>query len=556
MLVEIFSPVFKEKNIIRSTIKFKNGLNVIQGDNGGANSIGKSSALLAIDFSFGGDAYLNSDGVKYLGNHVIYFCFKFERKYYFARNTENPDEIIICNKEYTETNNTIKKNEFSTFLMEKYNTYESDFSFRQLVSTYFRIYGKHNIEENYPLQSYRNQSTKESIKILLSLLDYYSKIKPYHERLETESDKLKTFKNARKYSFIPNLVGGLKTYEANRETLKELKAELESLTDSSNNTNTQVTQDDIDKSKYYEELKSNKLFLEAQLERLQRRHNLLSVSLECGLMPTEADIQGLIEFFPTANIKKIFEVENYHRKLSKILNTEFEKENESLNIEINNLKNNIDKINSELLFKKINNKFSKEFLDKYSALQRQIYTLEKQNEAFKEEKTLSNLKQLAKDKLESNLSDILSNVTFELNKKMRELNDKIYKEKRNSPHIALKNYNNYNFSTPQDSGTGTNFRGLILFDLSMLYLSYLPAISHDSLLFKNIDDEGIDGIIKIYNEVYKINKQIFISFDKQSSYSQKTYEILNNNCVLQLGNSGNELYGKAWNKEIKNETNL
>lgn len=90
----------------------------------------------------------------------------------------------------------------------------------------------------------------------------------------------------------------------------------------------------------------------------------------------------------------------------------------------------------------------------------------------------------------------------------------------------------------------------------MLYLSYLPAISHDSLLFKNIDDEGIDGIIKIYNEVYKINKQIFISFDKQSSYSQKTYEILNKNCVLQLGNNGNELYGKAWNKEIKNETKL
>lgn len=170
-------------------------------------------------------------------------------------------------------------------------------------------------------------------------------------------------------------------------------------------------------------------------------------------MPTEADIQGLIEFFPSANIKKIFEVENYHRKLSKILNTEFEKENKSLNIEINNLKDNIDKINSELLLKKINNKFSKEFLDKYSALQRQIYTLEKQNEAFKEEKTLSTLKQLAKDKLESNLSDILSAVTFELNKKMRELNDKLYKEKRNSPHIALKNYNNYNFSTPQDSGT-------------------------------------------------------------------------------------------------------
>ena len=63
MLIEIYSPAFKENNNIRPVIQFKKGLNVIQGTQTGSNSIGKSSALLAIDFAFGGNSYLDSDGV-------------------------------------------------------------------------------------------------------------------------------------------------------------------------------------------------------------------------------------------------------------------------------------------------------------------------------------------------------------------------------------------------------------------------------------------------------------------------------------------------------------
>ena len=147
-------------------------------------------------------------------------------------------------------------------------------------------------------------------------------------------------------------------------------------------------------------------------------------------------------------------------------------------------------------------------------------------------------------------------MTFQLNKKMYEFNETLYEEKRNSPTISLKNYNSYEFFTPKDTGTGTNFKGMILLDLAILYLSSLPAIAHDSLLFKNIDDEGVDGIMRIYNNVHEINKQVFIAFDKQSSYSDETYEILQKNLVLQLAGNGDELYGKSWNKEVKNETEL
>lgn len=43
------------------------------------------------------------------------------------------------------------------------------------------------------------------------------------------------------------------------------------------------------------------------------------MSLEYGLYPTEADLSGLQEYFPGVNIRKLYEVEKYHKKLAAIL---------------------------------------------------------------------------------------------------------------------------------------------------------------------------------------------------------------------------------------------
>ena len=80
MLIEMSSPAFKIGDQVRKPIKFHKGLNVILGKADGTNSIGKSSALLAIDFVFGGSSYLTSDGVKHLGDHTIFFAFEFNGK--------------------------------------------------------------------------------------------------------------------------------------------------------------------------------------------------------------------------------------------------------------------------------------------------------------------------------------------------------------------------------------------------------------------------------------------------------------------------------------------
>ncbi|MCH4075368.1 MAG: DUF2326 domain-containing protein [Solobacterium sp.] len=122
-------------------------------------------------------------------------------------------------------------------------------------------------------------------------------------------------------------------------------------------------------------------------------------------------------------------------------------------------------------------------------------------------------------------------------------------EPHKPPVLQFNDYNSYRFETPDDTGTGSNFKGMIIFDLAILALTDLPAIAHDSLILKNISDGSIDGIMKIYNQS---EKQIFIAFDKQDSYGPQTRKILYDNRVLQLSDDERELYGESWNIGVIN----
>lgn len=153
MLIEMRSPAFKVKGQERPPIHFKPGLNVILGKEDGAMSIGKSSSLLAIDFVFGGNTYIQSDGVKQEGHHTIYFAFQFDgKKYYFARDTLNSDGIAICDKDYNYTGGLYSKSEFTEWLKQQYKIDFPGLSFRTVLSSFFRVYGKRNMDELNPPQ--------------------------------------------------------------------------------------------------------------------------------------------------------------------------------------------------------------------------------------------------------------------------------------------------------------------------------------------------------------------------------------------------------------------
>lgn len=547
MLIEMFSPVFVERGEIRPPIRFKEGLNVVLGKEDGANSIGKSSAMLAIDFVFGGDTYLKSDGVKHIGHHTVFFAFQFDgQKHHFARSTEDADKIFFCKDNYDLMGPHWTKAEFVDWLKVQYHMDFDGLSFRITLSSFFRIYGKDNTDERHPLRGIQGQDMEKSIATLVALFDRNKDIQVYRQNLAVEKKKLDVFKEARKYHFVSNLVGGNDKYEENLAIIRELEVQLRTLAEQADQ---EHTEEEIEKGKQKTMLDAQRLMLESELQSKQRKLKLVTMSLEYGLYPTEADLSALQEFFPEVNLRKLYEVERYHRKLAQILDEQFVSERQSIEGEISTLEQQLGDIRTRISALGFIGNISKEFLDRHAEIKGRIDALQVQNEAFLTLKELQDAKARADAALKRAIESILMEIESELNDKMREFDAQLHSEPRKPPYLRFDSYNRYKFETPDDTGTGSNYRSMIIYDLAVLFSTALPAIAHDSLILKNISDGAIDGIMKIYE---KSEKQVFIAFDKQAAYTTDTQAILERNCVLKLSDGNCELYGRPWNKEEQN----
>lgn len=547
MLVEISSSVFKAKGKVRSPIRFKKGLNVVLGKEDGENSIGKSSAMLAIDFAFGGKTYASSDGVKHMGHHVINFAFQFDGDvHHFFRSTAQSDKVFLCNEKY-EFREEWELHQFTDWLKVKYHIDFPDLSFRTTLSSFFRIYGKDNTDERRPLRGIRGQNMQKSIDMLVKLFNRYIDIEPRKQGFDEATKKLEAYRAARKYRFVPDLVGGAKQYEENVTAIRDLEMQLNTLIIGQSEKH---SAEDIAKSQQKAKLMQYKLQIETDIQSAERRLKLVEMSLEYGLYPTEADLSALAEFFPDVNLRKLYEVEKYHQKLAVILDKQFAEERSAVTTQIAVLQEQLAQIKQQIADMGYIGDLSKEFLDRHAEIKGRIDALRAQNEAYRTLVDLQESKKIADRLLKEGIRHILTEIQDEINAKMKEFNDSLFTDRRQAPHLVFHEYNSYTFETPDDTGTGSNYKGMVLYDLAVLNLTALPAIAHDSLILKNIGDGAVDGIMQIYAQS---DKQVFIAFDKQSAYKPMTQEALQNNCVLQLSDNGFELYGESWNKEKKQD---
>lgn len=171
--------------------------------------------MLAIDFVFGGDTYLKSDGVKHIGHHTIFFAFQFcGQKYCFARATEDADNVFLCKENHDLMGPYWTKDEFVNWLKVQYHMDFDGLSFRIALSSFFRIYGKDNTDERRPLRGIPGQNMEKSIALLVALFDRNKDIQVYRQNLAKEKKKLDVFKETLKYHFVSSLVGGKDKYEA------------------------------------------------------------------------------------------------------------------------------------------------------------------------------------------------------------------------------------------------------------------------------------------------------------------------------------------------------
>lgn len=188
-------------------------------------------------------------------------------------------------------------------------------------------------------------------------------------------------------------------------------------------------------------------------------------------------------------------------------------------------------------------------MEKYSNKEGQIKSIEKQLEAFDQSKKLVQDVKDAKSALKENEKSILERIEKSVNEQLEIYNNFVCSGEKKTPRLSLPDGSHYTLETFTDEGAGTAYKNLIIFDLAVLKLTSLPILIHDTNLFKNIGDEPLEKIFQLYkSEGYNLfsQKQIFVAFDKETSFSEDLQKILHQTAVITLGKDGNELFGYSW----------
>lgn len=542
MLKEIRSNAFKSNGQVRPTIVFHDGLNVCKGPDDYPNSIGKSNFLMAVDFAFGGSDYIEKldDVIRHVGTHEIQFAHEFDgQTFYFSRSTDNKDIVYKCNQNYEKIGDPITLTAFTTWLKEKY-LIKNGLPFRGIVSRYFRVYGRENDDETLPLRTAKNEPSSNSIISLIKLFELYGVIEKDIEAEKEANEKKSTFSKAQDYQYIPKIT---KTqYGYNLKRIEELEQKKNELADKAGKNLLEL---DSEKASAIAKLKGDLKTFKRQRGRYYNQLDAVKKNNEIESSSIQSDFSSLKEFFTEAELSydRLAEVEAFHKNLTSILKSNFKEAEQKIWNLINLINIQIENIEKEIHEIEAAEGISKVVLEEYAKIEKEIISLKDQNDRYKQNKDLAEDLKEKTDTLAKNQMTQEATLEKTLNDKMAELNSYIFGENKNSPEIHFESPKSYKFATFDDHGTGTNYKGLIIFDMACLNLTEVPCLIHDSFIFKNIGKDTMKKLIELYQNA---GYQIFISIDNVNNYHEDTQQIINDNVVVELSPNGNELYGIKW----------
>lgn len=549
MLTEIQCEKFIENGKKRSPIKFHRGLNVVLGNSSGSNAIGKSTFLLIIDFVFGGDDYVKmaKDTMSHIGHHNINFVFDFDgRSMFFSRSTNTPQTVYRCDSQYRPIQQ-ISVKEFCQVLFDEYWMNLQFLSFSDVVERFFRIYGRSNHNERRPLFAPGRESEESAVESLMKLFGEYEAI----AQLKTTEElyDIKLFGRRKKLPFVIDL----SRLEQNNKAIDAMRKRLQALNKANEEADLRALGIDSETAEMLARVQK-------ELKMLNRRKGRLLSQLsavESNTPDSEAkpvkNFDALLQFFPNADVKAFEEIEHFHNKIAEIMTVEIQEEIDKLKPLIQGLDAEIASHEKKIEESGIVRSMSQSILTQYAKITREIERLENENEELHRQQELQAQWEKAERliaSLQKKQEEALTKVERTINDKMAEINGIATDYKKTSPILRLTPQKTFEFETPEDISEGTSFKSLVVYDLSILSLTPLPALIHDSSIVKRIEDLDFERILGLYQGS---GKQVFIAFDKADSCTPEAYKILKENAVLRLSEGGNELFGTSWSRRNPNE---
>lgn len=534
MLVEIRCEKFRTE-----TISFHKGLNVVLGDENATNSIGKSSLLMVIDFVYGGNSLLaRKDIVEELGHHDYFVSFEFDEEIYrFRRGTYQPDIVYKCGAEY-EPITTITVEEYTAFLKVAYGIEIEDITFRSLVGLYFRVWGKDNLNVHKPLHIVQTKSAKECINNLIKTFDRYSAIKEFAEKLKKKEEKSKSLRSAFKNRIIPKI--SKSEYKQNAVRIERIESEIEdikaNLSRYATNISEVVNREVLELKIQKDELLATKLNVQSKLSRIKRNinENRYIKSKHFG---------GLIHYFPEINKERLANVEEFHSSVARILRAELRQTERELEEQLSMIDRELSKLDSKMASTLSSIDEPNQIVDRVYDLSTSLHNAKEENDYFENDVALKKEIKQIKENLSNEKLQVLSLLQKMINDSIRRIVTAVFGPDRKSPVIKLKE-TNYSYEVIKDTGTGTAYASLVVLDLAIFKNTILPFVAHDSLLFKNIENDSVANLFKIYSG---IEKQSFVAIDEIEKYGNEASSLLHSRSVVYLDDN-NVLYIKDWRK--------
>ena len=209
--------------------------------------------------------------------------------------------------------------DYRELLLDHYKIDLPLISFRDIVGRYFRIYGRENLEEKKPLHSVRQETDKDAITALLKLFDMYAPVASLAEAVTNSKKEKDAYKKAQDFHFVPKI--GKRKLAQNEKRIAELQTELLRIQKASGE---QIMGLDTQQAQQVAALKQRLGNVRRQRGRLESQLRAVENDLAFDNPRLENNFQDLLLFFPEANLKKIEDIERFHRQLARVLNSEFE----------------------------------------------------------------------------------------------------------------------------------------------------------------------------------------------------------------------------------------
>jgi len=526
-------------------ITFEPGLNSVIGTEEGSNAIGKSTFLRIIDFAFGGSCYLDEEEIeREIGPHELYFSFIFgdNSPLYFCRKTDDPDNVISCDKE-KHIIETMPIAKYQRTLMDNYGAARFGISLNDISEHFFRIYRRMNVLEQYPLSIKPTERPETTVNFLIRLFyhaDILNQIASMAKELHVDITKVR--------SSAPEQIISLDDIEDKKKTIESLRKRLKENMEKNEVAQSQIFGYNPKEMERANRVKKELSKLAEQQSRLKAQLSAIQKSMDIKASDTEEDYKDLQSFFPEITMQKFEAIDGFHNSIREILLEQLGKEETRLTGLIEKCDREINKVQNSLTESGTAGKMSSQLVSQCASLMNTIERYEAEVKALEEERTHQQERASAKKQIRDLLDkerDAIKDIEKSLNDSLAEFSSELIGDTERAPSIHITMDKDFTFGIKGNSSEGAAYRSMVMYDLAIMKLCNIPAIIHDSNILKRIDGHQLEMLLRFYEDC---GHQVFVAYDRLSSTTDEARDKLLSCAALKLSDK-DLLFGRPWNKK-------